>query len=296
MARKANIGHLHGERYFPPSFPVFAHAFRHEREYHSLHDHDFLEIVFVLSGSGYHKTSSRKHRIKKGDVYLIEPGAAHSYLVESTVDIINLLTTPAYLRSLIVSEDAAAVFPEGFFRDVFEGDGRSVHTIGLSPGNALYTGSLLDGIIRDMQSKQAGFRTLVRARLAEFVVLLSHAVSKQRSLHTPMRAKREKRLALVTGYLRERLASDIDLNDVAAFVSCNPSYLSRFFRQETGYTMFEYLNELRIERACELLASSNRPVLDIALEVGYNSISFFNRIFKRITGVSPKVYRGRMRG
>lgn len=291
---RSRIGHLRSERYFLPSFPVYAHTFRHDRQYFSPHDHDFLEVVFVLSGSGYHKTTARKRRIKKGDVYLIQPGVAHSYMVESTVDIINLLTTADYLRSLIAGDDAAALLSVGAFRDILEGRGHTVLSIGLSPGNALHARSLLTGIIDDMAHKRIGYRTLVRARLSEFTVLLAGEVMRERSVHTPMRAKRDERLALVTGYLRDHLATDIDLDSVAAQVSCNPSYLSRFFRQETGYTMFEYLNELRIERALELLRSSERPVLDIALEVGYNSISFFNRIFKRITGVSPKVYRNRV--
>jgi AraC-like DNA-binding protein len=81
------------------------------------------------------------------------------------------------------------------------------------------------------------------------------------------------------------------LEEIAKEIKLVPVYFSAFFRKATGYSVFEYINEYRIYKACELLKETKKPVLEIAYETGYNSISLFNRLFRRITGISPRKYR-----
>jgi transcriptional regulator GlxA family with amidase domain len=71
----------------------------------------------------------------------------------------------------------------------------------------------------------------------------------------------------------------------------NTSDFSRRFKARTGYPLFEYINRLRVKRAAALLKRTDMGVLDIALAVGYNNLSFFNRYFRRLTGLTPAEYR-----
>lgn len=71
----------------------------------------------------------------------------------------------------------------------------------------------------------------------------------------------------------------------------NTTDFSRRFRERAGCPLFEYLNRQRVKRACSLLKSSDLSIIDIAEAVGYNNLSFFNRYFLRIVGVSPRVWR-----
>ncbi|GAB6090259.1 helix-turn-helix domain-containing protein [Spirochaeta dissipatitropha] len=73
----------------------------------------------------------------------------------------------------------------------------------------------------------------------------------------------------------------------------NSSSFSRLFKQSTDSSLFEYINQVRIRQACYLLKRSRSSILEIALSLGYNNISFFNRYFRRITGCSPSEYRRR---
>ena len=87
--------------------------------------------------------------------------------------------------------------------------------------------------------------------------------------------------------LRERLDQNLDLATVAREVGVSPHHLSRKVSAETGLTLQRHLRRLRIERACEALDSKRMNVTEVALEVGYQSLSHFAKAFREETGRSP---------
>jgi len=84
---------------------------------------------------------------------------------------------------------------------------------------------------------------------------------------------------------------ELSLTEVANYVNVCPSYFSSLFSHETGKTFIEYLTYVRIEKAKELLKTSNLRSTDIAFEVGYNDPNHFRKMFKRIVNQSPREYR-----
>lgn len=95
----------------------------------------------------------------------------------------------------------------------------------------------------------------------------------------------------VENYILEFYNKDLNLTQLANLYFLNPDYLCRLFRKETGSSFSEYVNKTRIERAKELLELTNHEIMDISTEVGFANVTYFNRIFKKITGVSPREYR-----
>ena len=96
-------------------------------------------------------------------------------------------------------------------------------------------------------------------------------------------------------YIKEHYASPLTLEETAARAGYSPAYFSRLFREEMGRTFKEYLNELRVERSKALLLSGDSSILEICTSVGYNDQSYYCKIFRRLTGVSPAVFRKRTR-
>ena len=92
-------------------------------------------------------------------------------------------------------------------------------------------------------------------------------------------------------YIRMHYSQQITLQDVANHVHLHPNYLCALFKEHSGKTVFEYLERYRVRRAVHLLRSTNLPVSQIAERCGFNSISFFSRKFRNITGFSPSQYR-----
>ena len=71
------------------------------------------------------------------------------------------------------------------------------------------------------------------------------------------------------------------------------AYFSTVFSQTTGRSFISYLTALRIEKAQELLTTTNMKLADIALEVGYNEPNYFSHVFRKTTGITPKEYRAK---
>lgn len=98
-------------------------------------------------------------------------------------------------------------------------------------------------------------------------------------------------LRRATRYVREHLGATIGVTDVAAHVGLSPNYFSRVFAAETGERFVAYVRRMRIDRARQLLRGTNEPVTSIAAAVGFSDHSYFTKLFRRETGVTPSAYR-----
>ncbi len=92
-------------------------------------------------------------------------------------------------------------------------------------------------------------------------------------------------------YIHQNYATDITLDTLAAFMHLNKSYVSRTFKEMIGTTYSHYLRRYRIERAKEILQTTNETITIIAEKVGYPDIAYFSRIFKKETGMTPNDYK-----
>jgi len=95
----------------------------------------------------------------------------------------------------------------------------------------------------------------------------------------------------IKGYVEENLRYDFSMEDLATAFNYDEKYLGRLFKAKTGYTVREYCNSIRIEQAKRLLTETKISIADIAGRTGYNNVTYFNRIFKRMTECSPREYR-----
>ncbi|WP_342563813.1 helix-turn-helix domain-containing protein [Paenibacillus sp. FSL R7-0345] len=92
-------------------------------------------------------------------------------------------------------------------------------------------------------------------------------------------------------FIYEHYMEDITRNDVAASVFLTPEYFAKLFKAETGIVIKDFINQCRIGRAKELLLNSDISISEIAFQVGFDNFSYFSTVFKKITGVSPQIFR-----
>lgn len=92
-------------------------------------------------------------------------------------------------------------------------------------------------------------------------------------------------------YLSDHMHERLSLPDVSSQFGFSPKYFSRFFKKSFDKTFIQYVNDLRIKKACELLHNSNQSVMEISLNVGFKNLSYFIRQFKSATGRTPSQYR-----
>lgn len=102
------------------------------------------------------------------------------------------------------------------------------------------------------------------------------------------------RMAAIEDYVSQHYLQELRMDDIAAQVGLTTTSLSRFFRHVTGKRLSQYILELRMAHICRLLRETDQPVSDICFSSGFNTLSNFNRLFKRYYGCTPTEYRNHL--
>ena len=102
--------------------------------------------------------------------------------------------------------------------------------------------------------------------------------------------------AQIDAYIREHYAEKIGRNEIGAAFHMVPEYLAKIYKKNTGKTLKDAINEVRISRAKILLEQTDRRIIDIALETGFDNVPYFSTLFKKMTGFSPADWRKRENG
>ena len=99
------------------------------------------------------------------------------------------------------------------------------------------------------------------------------------------------KIKIILNYINEHFAEDISINTLATLCDYSEYHFMRFFKKHIGLTCIQYINNLRLEKASILLTSSNMPITNISLDVGFDNLSYFNKLFKRKYKLTPKEFR-----
>jgi two-component system response regulator YesN len=136
--------------------------------------------------------------------------------------------------------------------------------------------------LTDAQSPRASHQLMAWAE--KMVLKMGRAIAERQREASAVIAK-------VQSYIQENLHLELTRDGIANSVYRNPAYLSRLFRKETGFSLSDYIAQLRIDRAKRYLIDTNDKVSNIAEGIGYVHFSYFAKLFKKMTGLSPQEYR-----
>jgi AraC-like DNA-binding protein len=152
-------------------------------------------------------------------------------------------------------------------------------------------GDDLVGLLRDLReeldARPPAYRVRARSLLTD-VLLSTYRATLTASITAEPNGFR---VATVIDFIELNYEQALQLESLARLVQTSATHLSRVFRREVGMPLFEYINRTRIRKACVLLRRTDLSITRIAVDVGYNNVSFFNRYFRRIMRSSPREYR-----
>ena len=144
---------------------------------------------------------------------------------------------------------------------------------------------------KDLRPSPGASATSMRLRLLQlFMDMFECEIEHDSTAAAPWLGGRE-RFRQVLDQMAASELVELSVSDLAPMMSCSPRHLNRLFREELGASFREKQVELRLAKACQLLATSNAKVVEVALESGYQSSSVFSELFKRHLGVSPGQWR-----
>ncbi len=253
-----------------------------------LHWHNSLEIILPVSDCYYAVTNETTHCIREGEIYFIPSGELHVVYPPSVSNGVRFI----YLFDLSVMthlKDFAGIQP-------------------MLSAPFLVTRKNSPEIYSDvfdllMQMQIEYFRQNLYSELTVYSLLMTMFV-KLGTNYSNMLAtadiqagkQREyiKQFNDLLAYIDEHYMDALTLEDMASLMGFSKFHFSRLFKDYTGYTFCDYLNYRRIKATEELLPRANLSITEIAMQVGFSSISTFNRLFRLYKKCSPSEYRSKM--
>ncbi|UQZ37103.1 AraC family transcriptional regulator [Paenibacillus sp. PK3_47] len=254
--------------------------------YQRLHAHDALEINMIKSGTGYYMINGERYDFREGDILLINSNDLHcAYETENLIMLVVTFDASWFMGMVRCDPDVLSPFKEMglYFSNLLDRDNEHM--------------GMLRALLLQMQEEHEGgqrsYTSLVYAHLLQFFVYINRYFrmdSLQPSKSTVTATQLEK-IWHVTRVMEEQPAYPWTLEELAALVYLSPSRFSDIFRRTAGMSPLLYLIQLRLENAYTLLQTTDRKILDIALECGFRTLSNFNRLFKRHIGTEPRNVR-----
>lgn len=250
------------------------------------HFHNEYEIYYLLEGERYYFIGQQTYHVKQGSLVLICPNQIHQTSPCGTLGhdriLIGLNESPF---ADFFAASGEMTLP-GFFKQ-YSG------VMELAPEVQLLAQTLLTDMAHELALKKPGYRHIAMSRLS----LLFFQICRQ-SCHLedhPQTALstqlRHRKVDEVAAYIVENYNQPLSLESIAAHFYINKCYLSRIFKEATGFTVNEYLNMNRIRQARHMLVNTGASITAISEALGYDSITYFERVFRQYTDLSPSHYR-----
>ncbi|NBD27534.1 AraC family transcriptional regulator [Paenibacillus glycinis] len=283
-----------GERLLPYAslidnpMPVFVNRVQESFELR-MHAHDFIEICLVAEGAGVHYIDTAQLPVARGDLFFIPVGIAHVFRPAAKgrpLALYNCILTAEQLGKLLQAVQAEEEIT-AFYREL--GNGQAwfhLHDRGEAARQ------LFQRLHLEFTARRAGFAAALSALTVELLILLYRQRTEQPPLRhaasdEPVSSSMQELLA----YIRANCAAELHAADMAARLGIGERQFQRTFKRATGVTFLGYVQSARIDLSCRLLLETKDAVGHIAVRSGYQDTKFFNRLFKRKTGVTPSEYR-----
>ncbi|WP_313731487.1 helix-turn-helix domain-containing protein [Cohnella nanjingensis] len=221
-------------------------------------------LVYTLEGEGYFRTPSGETRCTAGDVCLLRGGVPHQYG-----------TAPECRWNLIWSHfpylTETKYVPDADLLRISLGDEHS--------RNRVYRA--LRNVLQDSRERRSLWEQLCENEIRGVLLLMAEQ----------SRKKADPRVEETLHYLSRHMGDTLRVEEIARAIGLSASRLSHLFKQETGSTLMDTLNEMRIRQAALLMKLSGRTATEAATDVGFRNYNHFASVFRRQMGVNPGEYR-----
>lgn len=254
------------------------------------HSHKRIEVMYAVSGSFLTEIRCREKwktvRIRWGEMIVIDSETPHSLLIpeDGEARILNLEMEVNHNNASSFSMRRLCAVSRGLERMLEDAqlylkitDNHDVHKI---------IHSIHQELRMSGEGQNAESEYMLNLLLAQFWLALGRCYEDRHqsgALYYYVKRALE--------YIDAHFSGDISVEEIAGYAGVHYSYLQRIFKQNIGLSVMNYVNKVRVERACSLLLNSELPIERIALESGFNSRQNFAYTFKRITGMTPRKYR-----
>lgn len=254
-----------------------------EADSYAPHYHSAVEVLIPMEGQLYSEIDATEYVVRAGEVLIIPAGCLHSLRMD-TGSVRDLILFE--LNNVFTLKEFSA-FRQMLARPIYLDMAHPVRQQVREKLIELVEAHRSEKLLRNMH----GYARLleVYALLGENYLTTSATQAEVNAINRQLSGEGAFNRAL--DYINENYMDDVTLDGLAAYAGFSRYTLSRMFRQHTGQTFTQYLNQRRVIMAQELLSGTQMPVTQVALQCGFNSIATFNRVFREVRGCTPTQYR-----
>ncbi|NMO97823.1 AraC family transcriptional regulator [Paenibacillus lemnae] len=237
--------------------------------------HGFCEIIYIAEGSGEFNIGGKTYELHQGDAAIYNPGVTHEERSRSTD---NFKVVYCGLEHLYIEGIPQGMLLPPHIEPVISCDS--------------YAGkveSYLSEILQECESQVLGYETICSNLLMSLITVIYRIID-AKSQYQSYKGIHE--IALRTKhFIDKNYTQSFTLKDIADTLYVSPHYMSHLFKKELGHSPINYMISRRIEEAKRILCETDRPVHEIASQVGYTNEKYFSMLFKKMTGITPTRHR-----
>jgi AraC-like DNA-binding protein len=258
---------------------------RHEMNAHSfpLHRHEYVEMIYVIRGSGTHIVNGNEHLLCPGSLSIIFPWQAHEYQCKDPVELINVQLSMEVFNN--------TQLPLIKINNIFFAETDRPSCVYLDNDSCGET----EKLFRKLEDEYTQQRLL--NDVVVFSIILQILVIYERLLDPQMKHANRKDVQesgtvwKAIEYINRHFGSDVSIEDAASYANISVGKLKTDMKSVLGISFFELVQEVRLRNACALLNSTILSVEEIASKSGYQNANTFEKVFKKTKGLSPEKYR-----
>lgn len=250
-----------------------------------LHWHDEMEIIYIKKGHGYVTVDFKQYKVSGSTIVLILPGQLHS--IEQFDDLSMEYENIIFNVNMLLprTEDTSSM---EFLRPFLSGQITVPSVYSIVSDYYDDISACIDACDEICKTKPTGYDLYIKGKLYELFYILSNRCRNEKN---PRKAKSLDKMKTIFKYIENNYMHKISIAEIAAQVEFSESHFMRYFKENMGTSFVDYLREYRLDMAARLLLVSDASIISIAEEVGFDNLSYFNRVFKKKYGITPSQYR-----
>lgn len=275
-----------------PSFFTIARTIPQAEE--RQHTHNYIQLYYISSGSVSYTLQGCHFTAQAGDVVIIPPFCNH------TVDSINFDESRPIICNFSYTfpnefpddQDKETIFNLTYIRPILVYARETGHIMSLSADTQNQLETLLDKLFKLSNACLEFFYTCIRSTLIQALYLIIQECNQNSSkIDSAPFCDYRSSITTALDYIDLHYTENITLEEISRISLMSVRSFSNIFKQIIGKTFSEYVNYLKICHACTLLNTEWLSLTQISMECGFSDITYFGRVFKKLTGISPAAYR-----
>ncbi|GFZ79651.1 AraC family transcriptional regulator [Paenibacillus marchantiophytorum] len=293
-----------------PDYPIYAYKEMLDEEFpfkievrrpltmnRHLHAHEHLQLCYMLSGSCLHWAAGQQYVLTKGDLFSIPPFQEHRLEERNAMDFVMIQVDfmPHAINESFRDMSQIQTFVDFAYIRPLISEADLMPKMTLPPSTQTVVENLLQVTLVEWEEKEEGYKLAIKAELLKLLVITCRQYQRYSQMQSPNErqivAHHREAFYEAIAYMETHYQEELHLEGMAAKALMAASYFSHMLKLVRGKSFIELLSAIRIQASMELLRGTDLSVTEIALRVGYNHISHFNRTFKKHTGVTPGDYR-----